>query len=98
MARVIIKKGEEKKLLNLYPWAYREDIESVEGEPHAGEVVELHSARGEFIARAFFNSASHIPIRIVSYDAQEKINLEKLRYYSLTLRVNLASYILAVTT
>lgn len=79
MARVVVKAGKEKKLLNFYPWIYREEIERVEGEAGAGEIVEVQNARGEFVARAFFNSASHIPLRVISFDPREKIGVEFFR-------------------
>ena len=79
MAQVVIKAGKEKKLRNLYPWVYREEIENVEGEAKAGDLVELQDARGEFIARAFYNPASHIPARIVTFDPREKVGIEFFR-------------------
>lgn len=74
MATVLLKPDREKKLRNWYPWVYADEIQAVEGEAEAGAVVEVKDARGEFVCRAFFNAASHIPARVLTLDARDKID------------------------
>jgi 23S rRNA (cytosine1962-C5)-methyltransferase len=74
MTTVLVKAERVKKLRNQYPWVYADEIAEIRGEAQAGDVVELQDTRGEFIARAFFNPRSHIPARVLTYDATEKIN------------------------
>lgn len=74
MAVIVVKPESVKKLQNQYPWLYADEIADLRGDAQAGEIVELHDARGSFIARAFFNPTSHIRARVLTYDATEKIN------------------------
>ncbi len=74
MTTVVVKSERVKKLQNRYPWLYADEIAEIRGDAHAGELVEIRDARGDFIARAFFSPTSHIAARIITYDASEKIN------------------------
>lgn len=78
-AAVRLKPGHERKLLSYYPWAYREDLEPEETAAEADSLVEVRSAAGEFVAWAFYNPASHIPLRVISRDPAETINQEFFR-------------------
>lgn len=74
MTTVVVKPDRVRKLRNQYPWLYADEIAEIRGDAHAGELVEIQDARGDFIARAFFSPTSHIAARIITYDASEKIN------------------------
>lgn len=74
MAALVVKPEAVKKLRNLYPWLYADEIAETHGEAQPGDLVEVRDTRGEFIARAFFNPGSHIAARLLTYDAAEKIN------------------------
>lgn len=74
MTIVVVAPERVKKLQNQYPWLYADEIAEIRGDAHAGELVEIRDARGDFIARAFFSPTSHIAARIITYDASEKIN------------------------
>lgn len=74
MTAVLVKPDRVKKLRNQYPWLYADEIAEIQGDPQAGEIVEIRETRGDFIARAFFNPTSHIAARILTFDPTEKIN------------------------
>lgn len=74
MTVVVVKSEAVKKLRNQYPWLYADEIAELRGDAAAGEIVELHDPRGDFIARAFFSATSHIRARVLTYDPTEKIN------------------------
>jgi 23S rRNA (cytosine1962-C5)-methyltransferase len=74
VAAIIVKPDRVKKLRNLYPWLYADEIAEIQGEPAAGAVVEVREPGGAFIASAFFNPTAHISARLLSYDPAEKIN------------------------
>lgn len=74
MAVIVVKSEAVKKLQNQYPWLYADEIAEVRGDPAAGDVVVLHDPRGDFIASAFYNPASHICARALTMDPSEKIN------------------------
>jgi 23S rRNA (cytosine1962-C5)-methyltransferase len=74
MSTVILKPEKEKKLRNFYPWVFADEVNSVEGAPQPGEVVVVEDARGVKVGRAFFNPKSHIPVRMLTLDAQQVID------------------------
>lgn len=74
MTVILVKPDRVKKLRNQYPWLYADEVAEMQGEPYAGEIVELRETRGEFIARAFASPTSHIAARILTFDPTEKIN------------------------
>lgn len=74
MLRVVLKPDKDRKLRGFYPWVYADEIDSIEGDPAPGDVVEVIDARGEFVGRAFFNSHSHIPVRIVTLHPGQKLD------------------------
>ena len=63
---VTLKPNADHRLRNFYPWGYRDDIQAVDGEPRAGDIVRVNDARGRFVAQAFYNAQSHIPLRVIS--------------------------------
>src|SRR5947209_4855326 len=58
-----------------HPWVYAGAISSIEGEPADGDVVDLVSHTGNFIARGLFNSRSKIRVRLYAWD--ESISLDR---------------------
>ncbi len=74
MASVILKPDRDKKLRNLYPWVYADEIERVRGEASVGEVVQVEGATGEIVGRAFFNPRSHIPVRMLTLEPRQEID------------------------
>ena len=63
-----LKPSADHRLRNFYPWVYRADIAAVEGDPPPGEIIAVNDARGRFIAQGFYNSRSHIPMRVLSLE------------------------------
>jgi 23S rRNA (cytosine1962-C5)-methyltransferase len=74
MGRVVLKPGKEAKLRNFYPWVYADELKWVEPGIRPGEVVQVEDARGSAVGRAFFNSFSHIPARMLTLDPEESID------------------------
>lgn len=66
--KVILKKGEEKRIKQGDPWVYSNEVLSFEGKIKSGELCDVYSFQNEFIGRGFFNSASKIIVRIISYE------------------------------
>ncbi len=51
-----------------HPWVYRSEIDRLEGEAAAGDVVQVCDARGKFLGRAHLNLACQIAGRILTRD------------------------------
>lgn len=61
-----LRKGREKKIHNFYPWVQREEVEWVEGEPEAGDLVRLCDHEGGFLGIGTYNPTSRFPVRLLT--------------------------------
>ena len=66
MASAILYPGKEKRVLGGHPWVFRSDIARLEGSPEPGDIVTVRSAKGRFLAMAYWNPASEITLRVMS--------------------------------
>jgi len=73
MARVILKRGREKPVLNRHPWIFSGAIQRIEGEVADGEVVVVADYRGLFLAQGYLNRRSQIAVRLLTWDEGEVI-------------------------
>ena len=71
MAKAILIPGKEKRVQSGHPWIYRSDIARVEGAFTPGDVVDVCSSKGRFLAKAYYNPASQISLRILSRREEE---------------------------
>ena len=60
MAQAVLIPGKEKRVLGGHPWVFRSDIARMEGSFTPGDVVDVLSAKGHFLAKAYYNPASQI--------------------------------------
>ncbi|HEY8487229.1 MAG TPA: class I SAM-dependent rRNA methyltransferase [Limnochordales bacterium] len=67
MARVIVARGREGRLLQGHLWLYRGQIDTVEGDPEPGAIVDVVTASGRFVGRGYFNPASQITVRLLTH-------------------------------
>jgi 23S rRNA (cytosine1962-C5)-methyltransferase len=63
----------------MHPWVYAGAIEAIEGEPRDGDVVDLVSHAGHFVARGLFNSHSKIRVRLYSWNAEQTLDADFFR-------------------
>ncbi|WP_438446211.1 class I SAM-dependent rRNA methyltransferase [Gorillibacterium sp. sgz5001074] len=74
MATVVLEKKRKKRLEEGHPWIYANEIERVEGEPAPGGLVQVNSHSGQFLAVGYYNEASQIRVRVVSYEPLEEMS------------------------
>lgn len=67
MAKVILERSRKKRLEKGHPWIYRNEIASVEGDPAPGSLVDIVDHRHRYLATGYYNPASQITVRAVSY-------------------------------
>ncbi len=72
---VKLKPGREKSVLQRHPWIFSGAIASAEGCEN-GDVVDVVSSKGEWLARGSYNRKSQITVRILTWDMDEKIGLD----------------------
>lgn len=63
---ITLKKNEDRRILSGHLWAFSNEIETIEGEPQIGEIVELKSHSGKFLGVGFYNPHSLIAVRLLS--------------------------------
>ena len=67
MASAVLIPGKEKRVYSRHPWVFRSDIARTEGECVPGDLVDILSSKGKFLARGFYNPNSQIALRIMTY-------------------------------
>ncbi len=65
--KVVLKPGKEQSVMRLHPWIFSGAIRKINGNPTEGEVVEVFSAAGDFLAMGHYQIGS-IAVRIFSFE------------------------------
>lgn len=68
MVRIILKKGRDESLKRFHPWVFSGAIAAVDGEPAEGDIVNVYSADGAFLASGHYQIGS-IAVRVLSFDS-----------------------------
>ncbi len=68
MARATLRPKHERRVAAGHLWIYQGNIERIEGDPAPGDVIDVFSARGEFLGRGYYNPHSQIAIRLLTRD------------------------------
>jgi 23S rRNA (cytosine1962-C5)-methyltransferase len=66
LGQIVLRRREEKRLLQGHTWVFSNEIEKIDGEPAAGSVVSVTRADGKLVGYGFFNPKSLIAVRIFS--------------------------------
>ncbi len=67
MAACTLIPGKEKRVFSGHPWVFRSDIARVNGAFENGDIVDVLSSNGKFLAKAMYNPVSQIALRIMTY-------------------------------
>ena len=71
---IFLKKGKEESLLRFHPWIFSGAIQRIENTPQEGDIADVYTSEGKFIARGHWQIGS-IAVRILTFE-QEEINEE----------------------
>ena len=71
---VLIKAGREKPVRQQHPWIFSGAIQQLPASVADGEVVDVCSAAGEWLARGYLNRQSQIQVRLLSWQPDEAID------------------------
>lgn len=74
MSRIFLKPRKARPFHGRHPWVLDSAIERVEGDPADGDVVDLVSDRGQWVARGLYNSQSRIRVRLYSWLESEPLD------------------------
>jgi 23S rRNA (cytosine1962-C5)-methyltransferase len=67
-ARVVLRPRRARPFYGRHPWVYAGAVAEVVGGPADGDVVDVFSHAGNFVARGLFNGRSKIRVRLYSWD------------------------------
>ena len=68
--KVFLKPKKEESLLRFHPWVFSGAIQSFEGKPEEGDLVEVYGAHNRYLGIGHFQIGS-IAVRILSFQQQE---------------------------
>ncbi len=74
MSIVTLKKGEGRLLKKGGCWVFDNEIDSIVGTFHNGDIVEVHDFDGYPMGRGFINQNSKIRVRMMSHNKDQEIN------------------------
>ncbi len=72
--KVVIKPKKALALIRGHPWVLSSSVSLVDEAVADGEVVDVVSEQGQFIARGIYNSKSHICVRLYTQSADEELD------------------------
>lgn len=67
MAKITLKKNEEKRLKHGHLWVFSNEIQNTEGNPANGDLAEVYNSRQELLGAGFYNKNSLIACRLLSH-------------------------------
>lgn len=76
MNKIILRKNEERRIVNGHLWIFSNEIEKKDAEIQSGDTVLVNDYRGNFIGYGFYNANSLIAVRILTRN--EKFDLPSL--------------------
>lgn len=74
-ASLSLKQGREKPIQNRHPWVFSGAIAGISGnDPGSGDLVDIISADGQWLAGAYYNPKSQIAARILSWEQKQAVD------------------------
>ena len=74
LTRVLLKPRKARPFFGRHPWVLDSAIDRIDGSPADGDVVDLCTDQGSFIARGIFNSRSRIHVRLYTWNEAEALD------------------------
>jgi 23S rRNA (cytosine1962-C5)-methyltransferase len=71
---VILKPKRARPFFGRHPWVLDSAVQRVEGTPADGDVVDLATHDGKFVARGLWNAASKLRVRLYAFDPAVKLD------------------------
>lgn len=74
MATVVLQRSRKRRLEQGHPWIYQNEIELVDENAVPGGLVEIVNHQRRYLATGYYNPASQIAVRVVSYSPLEAMD------------------------
>ena len=72
--KIILKPKREHSLLRRHPWIFSGAVGAIEGEPEAGETVDIFDSEGHWLAKGAFSPESNITCRVWTFTEGEGVD------------------------
>lgn len=72
--QVILQRGKGHRVEEGHPWVYGNEIETIEGSPVTGDIVEVYNFKKDFIGKGYINELSQITVRLLTRNKSETID------------------------
>lgn len=79
MAKLTLRRGRERPVLQRHPWVFSGAIASVDGQPQPGDSIDVYTADEQWLARGTWSSQSQIKARLFSWEQDEALDADLLR-------------------
>ncbi len=70
IAHIILKPGKDEFVKRYHPWIFSGAIGQVQGNPEEGDMVEVYSGKGEYLATGFYEKGS-LAVKLISHKRTE---------------------------
>lgn len=74
MTTAILKKKISPRVINGHPWIFGNELNLIDGDAKAGDVVEVLTHDKKFVGKGYLNPQSQIPVRLLTRDKAETVN------------------------
>ncbi len=74
MPTITLKPGREKSVRNRHPWLFSGAIDRIDRDAADGDIVDVHSGAGQWLARGYLNRRSQIQVRLLTWEAGQAID------------------------
>lgn len=74
MSRVYLKRKITPRVANGHPWIFNNEVDKLDEEAVAGDIVEVFSHDNKFIGKGYFNPQSQIVVRLLTRDKTAVVN------------------------
>ena len=74
MTRVILNQRISSRIANGHPWIYNNEINTIDGNPEPGSIVEVLTHDKKFIGKGYINTQSQIVVRLLT--RSREINID----------------------
>ena len=83
MKKIHLKRKIANRIASGHPWIFANEVEKVDGNPVAGDIVDVYFHDGKFVGKGYFNQQSQIIVRLLTDNKKVEVNdeffLDKIR-------------------
>lgn len=74
MSNLFLKRKISPRIFNGHPWIFNNEVEKIDGDPQAGDIVDVFGFDKKFIGKGYFNPKSQILVRLLTRNKADVIN------------------------